>query len=436
MNGFTALLIVNVGNRDLMLDGEKIEPARPRGAELRDRFPEFRERLGAPILEPIVRKVLRDGPRRLDICLLCTDQPEGTPDPHRSRDTVEFGEILVRRLPELFADAGIPIHPYVAVVGAARPNVYDEALPWIDAAIEAAERETPAPRRVYLGLSGGIPAMNTGLLLRALHRFKSALDVFYSDEGSRKAYRQRIAGTLSRVERLAEARVFVERCEFDHARMTLEAAGFGALALACAGAAERVNFDFEAAAGRFNRLKEIDHELAVRLKAVKPTLDALKGADSDRVRLVELFHNAELAKIQGAWVDYMGRLRALFELAIFFYAEKVMRVALPPKKERNKFDVLSLLQKDFKKNRELISLFYQFESMTKKRNETIIAHGFKTVNAADRRKIEESDIGRKFLSKMGFEPGRSPYLEMSETILQALESEERKVVRVSLGRVN
>lgn len=426
---FNALLIVNVGNRDLMLDGAKIEPARTRGAEIHGRLAEFRERLGAPILEPIIREVLLDEPRSLDICLLCTDQPEGTPDQHRSRDTVEFGEILVRRLPELFSDAGVAINPYVAVVGAARPNVYDEALPWIDAAVEAAARETSAPRRVYLGLSGGIPAMNTGLLLRSLHRFKGVLDVFYSDEGSRRAVRQRIVGTLSRVERLTEARVFVERCEFDHARMTLESAGFEALAIACAGAAERVMFDFEAATSRFNRLKEIDHDLAVRLKSVEPRLESLKGADSDRLRLAELFHNAELAKIQGAWVDYMGRMRALFELAIFFYAEKVMRVALPPKKERNKFEVLSLLKKDYKANRELISLFHEFESMTKKRNETIIAHGFKTVNESDRRKLEESDIGRKFLARMGFETGRSPYLEMSEAILRVIEAEERKVVQ-------
>ena len=427
---FNALLIANVGNRDLMLDGEKIEPARPRGTEILDRFVEFRERLGAPILEPIIRAVMLDEPRSLDICLLCTDQPEGPPDSrHRSRDTIEFGKILVKRLPELFPEAKIAIRPYVMPVGAARPNVYDEALPWIDAAIEKAAQETPVPRRVYLGLSGGIPAMNTGLLLRALHRFGGTLHVLYSDEGSRKAIYQRIAGTMSRVERLAEARAFVERCEFDHARTTLESAGFETLALACAGAAERVMFNFEAATRYFNRLKKIDHDLAVRLKSVEPRLDALQAADSDRVRLVELFHNAELAKIQGAWIDYLGRMRALFELATFFYAEKVLRVPLLPRKERNKFDVLDLLKQNYQANRELISLFKQFENMTRKRNDTIIAHGFKTVDEDDRRQLEELDISRKFLAEMGFDPGRSPYLEMSEAIMQAIDAEEGKVVR-------
>ena len=90
------LLLANVGNRDLMLAGERIEPARMRGKEIADNFEKHRQDLTIPILQPVIDFVQAEVPKaQLDLQLFCTDQED---ENHRKNDTLYFGECIKKLL--------------------------------------------------------------------------------------------------------------------------------------------------------------------------------------------------------------------------------------------------------------------------------------------------------------------------------------------------
>ena len=83
-------LLANVGNRDVLLNGEKIEPARYRGKEILDRLGEHIQGLTLPLLTPAVNELLSRH-NKIEVVLFATDQPEGTPEKYRETDTLYAG---------------------------------------------------------------------------------------------------------------------------------------------------------------------------------------------------------------------------------------------------------------------------------------------------------------------------------------------------------
>src|SRR5215510_1451585 len=93
-NPIKHLLLANVGNRDLILAGQEIRPARTKGKEILERFAEHRQELSLPILGPVIRSIQADTPNAsIDLGLFCTNQ-EDAEEQFRANDTRYFGECI------------------------------------------------------------------------------------------------------------------------------------------------------------------------------------------------------------------------------------------------------------------------------------------------------------------------------------------------------
>ncbi len=49
----TVVVLVNIGSRDVLLGGESVYPARTEGEKAWEQYPEVKDRLSFPILEPV-----------------------------------------------------------------------------------------------------------------------------------------------------------------------------------------------------------------------------------------------------------------------------------------------------------------------------------------------------------------------------------------------
>lgn len=322
------LLMVNVGNSDLLADGERPKMARPDGERLWQHYEQHTFTL--PIIVPCLENLQQRHTHIDRLLLFDTDQqPFGAAlekDRHgvllRDKDTVWFGKIIERYLREHFAHLLGSITR--TELGDINPSMYDEAF---DAYGELlAQQYDPGVEMCYVLMAGGIPACNTALQLQAISSYGERCQMIYQPEGG-EPYPLRAGKQLLTTFRKATIIDSLERQDFATAHALAVHIDQAALVHLIASAHYRETFDFERA----------QHELQQALEAasgnLRGFLTKLRGEMADLVAredmavlLRELVANASITFTNGRYADFLGRVFRFQEAALRYIVETKMEL--------------------------------------------------------------------------------------------------------------
>lgn len=322
----TVLVLCNVGNRDVALEGESKfpAPARTAGARLLAEYDRVAPRLKFPIIEPCLRYVIGRHPGGVHhLMLFGTDQPD--PE-YRDRDTLHFAALAARRLPEKLAPA-LGEAEWQPITGI-NPALYDETFDAFDELLARVPAE--GVDVCYVAMAGGIPACNTALLLQAVRRFGGRLRVVYQPpDGEPQELRagEQVIGAF----REAAAVEHLERCDFANAVPRLERLGaHPSLTGLARYAAERLAFDFRSAQDTLLGVQRAGgHPVRSFLRArLLSDLDTLLGDFSGprrlRALLRELYWNAVITYRHRRYADFLGRVYRFQEAVLRYLVEEIL----------------------------------------------------------------------------------------------------------------
>lgn len=322
------ILLANVGDRDVSLDGDRVRRPREEGEALLKQWPRVAERLSLPILKPVLRHLEGRGQKPDHIVLFATDQPAGTAEELRSKDTLYLAE-LAKRMIESWPGYGG--RAMVRKVAGLNPSLYDEMFQYFGHVL--GNRNDKALRDVsqcYVSPVGGTPAANAGLLLAAVDRFGKNCTVLYLREGTDTPVRLN-AGRMLYENTLRQVIAHqIESYQFAPSLPLMQDLG-PSQETCCLALAEyclrRLNFDFEAA------LRVAEDAYAGADPAARPLLEMAAGearklhdgSDASAL-LVELAHNLDVTYESGAYMDCLARAVRFEESAARFLVEQY----LPP----------------------------------------------------------------------------------------------------------
>lgn len=176
----SVILLANVGLRDVCHLGQSVDPARAGGEVLLKDFPNTGRDLTIPMLLPMVEYVLENHPKLL-VILYGTDQPVDTPASERNRDTLHLAGIAKRILDTQLS--GRACQAQVRLIHGRNPYMYDEMLIHFREQLGRPDIPLAVGDCCYVGVTGGIPAANTGLMLAAIERAGKDCRVLYLPRG-------------------------------------------------------------------------------------------------------------------------------------------------------------------------------------------------------------------------------------------------------------
>ncbi len=339
-----ALILANVGSRDVSYTGGKLEgrldpkegilPPRTLGGILLREYEVAKDNIELPIIEKGIRhvesldykypEVLQRGADAPVVGIFCTDQEDPR---YRGSDTIEFAKILRRKLPEVFPtrkeNKGVRLNDEASVtihaVGDRDPSRYDDMYAYYEVFFATEERyRNPDEWRCFVLTSGGTPAMNAALILHAVRHFgescvqvhvpreDEASELRIGEEMLRGATERRFNEALETLQFGAAARILADTSREDYR------------AHACRYAAHRLGFDFRGAADHCRAAIRAAHGDAKRyLERHERLTGRLAQGRSDWANrplfIEEVFFNLEVKARLGEYVDALARVFRLQE---------------------------------------------------------------------------------------------------------------------------
>jgi hypothetical protein len=322
------VVLCNVGNRDVTLEGEARppHPARGEGRKLLERYDEVAPLLRFPIIEPCLRYVSARHPEGIDYLVTYgTDQLDPT---YRDRDTLHFAALAARRLPELLSPAlqGAQSRTIEGI----NPALYDEAFEAFDDLLDDLSDDDIDV--CYVAIAGGTPACNSALLLQGVRHFGDRLRVVYvPHQGEPQELRagQQVMDAF----REAAAIEHLERFDFANAVPRLESLGADpGLTGLVRYAAQRFAFDFRSAQTTLLRvLREGSRSVRSFVqKHLRHDLDILLNEASGPRRLKallrELYWNAAITYHHRRYADFLGRVYRFQEAVLRYLVEHLLEL--------------------------------------------------------------------------------------------------------------
>lgn len=307
-----ALVLANIGNRDVLCDGQECRPARDRGGEILNAYIGERERLSFPIFGRALEHLQKDlGERRqdLEVVLFVTDQADPA---HRSTDTVEFGRIIKKHF-------GASVKISLEVINQS-PHAYDIMFALYGERLSAIRKKHGRPEKVYVLATGGAPACNMALLFHSIALYGEVVKALYV-EPARPVTSTTIAEQL--VESFAR-RTFLSHVNSHDYSAAVSVGRVPENARLLAEAAQaRLNFDFVSAYGLLRRVRGAEPARTDILIPVENHLARILENDDPGDLLRELAVNMEIKYRARQYADLLGRLfrfeEALLEWAVSVY---------------------------------------------------------------------------------------------------------------------
>jgi len=340
------ILIATIGTRDVQLTDRsglpeamsKVwTPARIEGEEILTHLDRYRDGLSFPLIAPVVRWLLDDqGVDKDDLYvhLFATDQPAAfTPGAERQKDTITYAEIIKRCLVE-----GMPglRHPQQQRLAKRRviihtitsnPAHYRTMLDVFTAEFTRLAQVIKDEDRVYLGVTGGTPAMTSMMIVAGADVFGQQARCLYKRREEDRPY---VVGVLQRFFELRVRATLQEQLAlyaYTSALATFEANRDliskhidrqALIAGLLTYVERRLAFDFGRARAA---LAEIDQFAPPELQ---PQLSHLRRelAEPDQAALIaELVHSARVKFGLGHYADFTQRLFRFQEAAFRYLAE-------------------------------------------------------------------------------------------------------------------
>lgn len=351
-----AILLANVGNRDVKYHNEDIKPPRLYGKEYLERFDMVYVHLTFPIIEKGLKCIFAElNEIPLDqLILFYTDQnPDEVDEKHYQSDTLYFAEIIERLIHLQLSDK---IRGVTKIKIPRNPNDYDYTYDFFSRELEKIESELK-PDRVFLSPAGGIPACNMNLILQGSRIFtRRAVTLLIPENPEKPAKLQKLGDMINRENKRQILHRLLDEYNFGGVAETLEgetdATAKSLLALARM-MQYRLFFDFKKALDYANQIKPkliSDHSsdgntFDTWLKSQQELLRMLskelhcnsfkipEERKTDRFNLnrkilAEILANAFIKWYSHQYVDFIGRIFRLQEgLLRLFYEERTGNIS-------------------------------------------------------------------------------------------------------------
>ncbi len=430
-----AIIFTNIGNRDI---GNKGTPIYNTGGDVYEESKRLFESkrftdMEAILLEPVINYI-KNKNHIERIYLFGTEQIKIHP-----QDTYYIAFIIKEILKKRFEliDEKIRVIQ-VACDPSDRDEMYDFYEKFFGSLTEGG--------LVFISLAGGTPAQNEALLFNSVAKFKSDVQGLYLPKGSTKVKALDVSGRIykkglkDQVEVLKEKYLYdgaidlVDRYGLDEDLDLLKAKNYEAL------------FDFEnslkyyeKAVHRYSGEKRAEiHEKIERISRLKTGLRDDKELSEDHFLtyislLEELYINMKIKWVQGAYIDFIGRLFRFEEAVLRFVFEKETKIST--EKKRGEYsDFCNFVKSDeeickfleecsikldrLEPNRKVLGKILEFwirkknkgeklgqifgflkktntpegKSLADMRNKSILAHGFKGISKEEFEKMYNGDI--------------------------------------------
>ncbi len=325
----TILIMCNVGNSDLIADGQRPPRPRPDGEALWHTFADHQFEL--PIIAPCLNYIRQQHPHA-SARLICfyTDQPENQittrPDRFgvslRDKDTIWFAQIAAKWVQTQYAD-------WITEVRTERiesrhgpdlnPSVYDEVF---EAYTHLLARLADRTVKVcYILTAGGIPACNFALQLQAIIAYAERCRFIYPPEGGRVTELRIGEKMLESFQRM-NAIAALEQYNFPAALLGARRAKVADWIVALLEyAVYREAFDFQRAQQAIERAeRHASGSQRAFCAELRDNLRQLSEYSDPAALLCEVAYNAEIAYRNGRYADMLGR--------IFRFQEGVLRLVV------------------------------------------------------------------------------------------------------------
>lgn len=338
------LVLANIGNSDLIVDGKRLQRPRSEGEAVWKEFERYE--FETPIIEPCIDWIA--GRRPIDrLILFYTDQPEMPetlkPDRFgvslRDKDTLWYAQIIARLLQARFGERikRIECQSIRRTDGRViNPSMYDEAF---DAYVGLVAPLADAQTTCYVLMAGGIPACNTALQLNAISAFGDRCHVVYQPEGG-QPYELRVGDQVLNIFRRATAIEALERLDFATAMAIVRRFNDAALQALVEHAHYRECFDFERArAVLADGIRQASGDVRTFLADLERDLDPLMQRSDIGALLHELVANADITFRNGRYADFLGRMFRFQEAALRFIAETKLGLPTDMSKERREVNL-------------------------------------------------------------------------------------------------
>ena len=363
------VLLANVGNRDLFVDGQPLDPQRMRAEgqalfEAAERDPRgVLSRLDAPLLRPCIDLLLErdDAEGKIELVVLyATDQRPDIAPQFRDRDTNWSARILARWLTERYRpDAGdraargtvegVRVDP----IADRNPANFDHMYDFFGQQFAAPEFHALSRRQYVVALAGGVPAANAMLLIRALDCFGDRVEALHKSEGLNTPTTLRIGDHLRQQMLRAPVLELLAECRFDAAAAVLQSwrnPAADSLAAAARALQAWMDFDVDGAARTLARsLRRPDDRTQPMLRRLHDAIVAAAPRVTTSADSWQPLPHAQARQILGRWywgahtclqqgrrLDFVARAAGLLEALCRWVVEDALRVSTDERHERER----------------------------------------------------------------------------------------------------
>lgn len=288
-----------------------------------------------PIIEPVldyfkIHKIKLD-----KIYLVTTDQGEETTEQHRRSDTSPLFPVLRECITRYYKSPGTQCAELIVIRNSANlmDSVYVELT-----SNKNLRKKIWQSKAVFLCTQGGMPPINSALLLYLLQHFGSITKVLSVDEQLGLARDLHINEQIlnERTQRsfqdLISKYYYVAASKLEGLPKEMK--------LLCEYAAARLQFDFALSK---QKIDQLDLEWRpTQDRELNSLVPLLKG--EEHALLFELFQNARIKYSQGSFVDFLLRLFRLREGLILLFLQEYLPFGIEHKKWKR--DIRELLDSD------------------------------------------------------------------------------------------
>ena len=259
-----------------------------------------------PLIKPVLSKVAADIERIDAVVLFATDQGDA-PEEFRRNDTCFLAQIIKRLIEQDFRSIVVKVWK----VQLLRSDVifHDAMFQWFGEKFsqEYAKSLPPGETSLHVFPQGGIDAVNTALLMRAIEYYPSVFHLS-KPEGTHQALSLEFPAQLSRNLKKALIEQALRGCDYQtvvnagYSEMVTGLSSYGSLML---------SHQFKEAEKTARRLADMQGPF--RTKLLHLADDAALVANVFSARLCDYYLNAKIKLLQGQYSDFLVRAFGLAE---------------------------------------------------------------------------------------------------------------------------
>ncbi|MBI2848721.1 MAG: hypothetical protein HYX88_01125 [Chloroflexi bacterium] len=462
------VLVGNVGNRDLLLNGATITPAREEGERILQEFDRHADQLEMPILRPALDYVLRRSGKIDTVALFTTNQEDPR---YRNSDTLFFGKVLKELVSRLYARKQVAEVRLFEVIQ--NPSLPDEMFGFFERQLKENKAfKAGNLEQIYVLPVGGTPASNMALVFQSIAIFREKAFPIYVSHQSYRVTPLNLTDQILQEFRRELIQHHLQASDYSAVAAMLNEAREPELWYLAHYAKHRLHFNADTALKYIDYLEKVTSgQERVFCQELRAQVEEIERGDLLAL-IREVYFNARIKYRQEEYVDFLGRVFRLQEAVLRYVVERKLAFSTALDKKTRTFKAFTegvesnhvlhkfLEEKSYEGQRlkwhqvniptlmavleflllssqepslsssereaysESYRIFKKLKKLSELRDQSIIAHGFQGIS---RKIIAESygegdvieDLSR-VVAVLGIDAANDPFEKIKEHFLRKL----------------